>query len=253
MTPGFFALTTILVVLAGVVASVFMAPLRRSLPLVVTFIVGAMMVASVFIPHAPFDEADDKFSIFFNIIAAIAFILGGLNLLKIHGDKISRRAHHWQYNLVTVGAFLLMLAAGFYPLIFADKWTGSVQSPGSLFNWLYQSTFSPLQSTMFSLLAFFVASASYRAFRAKTKEATLLLGAATIILVGRTPLGHYLTFWLPDQLQMLHIPTLSGWILGVPNLAGQRAIIIGIALGIISTSLKIILGIERSYLGAKDS
>ncbi|HEX7880765.1 MAG TPA: hypothetical protein VF720_15225 [Candidatus Eisenbacteria bacterium] len=253
MTPGLFALLSILVVLAGVGASVAIVPLRRNLPLLITFLVGSVMVASVFIPHAPFDEADDKFSIFFNIIAAIAFILGGLNLLKIHGEKISRRAHHWQYNLVTVVAFLLMLGAGFWSLAFPGTWKGSVQSPGTFFNWMYQSTFSPLQSTMFSLLAFFVASASYRAFRAKTKEASLLLGAATIILLGRTPLGHYLTFWLPDPLQMLHIPTLSGWILGVPNLAGQRAILIGIALGIISTSLKIILGIERSYLGAKDS
>ena len=138
-------------------------------------------------------------------------------------------------------------------LVVPSLWRDSVQSPGSVFNWMYQWTFSPLQSTMFSLLAFFVASASYRAFRAKTKEATLLLAAATIILVGRTPLGHYLTFWLPEPLQFFHIPNLSGWILGTPNLAGQRAIIIGIALGIISTSLKIILGIERSYLGAKDS
>jgi len=104
---------------------------------------------------------------------------------------------------------------------------------------------------MFSLLAFFVASASYRAFRAKTREATILLVTAFIILVGRTPLGSYLnlTFWLPEGWQFLHIPTLSGWIMSVPNLAGQRAIMIGIALGIISMSLKLILGIERSYLG----
>ena len=102
---------------------------------------------------------------------------------------------------------------------------------------------------MFSLLAFFVASASYRAFRAKTREATVLLLAAFIILVGRTPLGYYMTFWLPEPLQFLHIPTLSAWILSAPNLAGQRAIMLGISLGIIATSLKLILGLERGYLG----
>lgn len=253
MTAGLFALIVIALVLAGVVAAVAVPTLRRNLPLFVTFIVGSVMVASVFIPRTPFSEADDKFSIFFNIIAAIAFILGGLNLLKIHGEKISRKVHHWQYSLVTVLAFLLMLAAGMLKIGNPNGWQGSVQQPGSMFDWMYQATFNPLQSTMFSLLAFFVASASYRAFRAKTKEATLLLVAATIILVGRTPLGHYLTFWLPGPLEFFHIPTLSGWILGIPNLAGQRAILIGIALGIISTSLKIILGIERSYLGTKES
>jgi hypothetical protein len=119
-----------------------------------------------------------------------------------------------------------------------------------LYNWLYEAIFVPCQATMFSLLAFFVASASYRAFRAKTLEASILLFAAFVILVGRTPVGQALTAWIPPPLdQYLHIPNLSAWIMSVPNLAGQRTIQIGIALGIISNSLRLILGIERSHLG----
>lgn len=242
----------IALIMAGIVAVVIVPNLRRQLPLYITFLVGLMMVASVFIPHAPFDTAEDNFSIFFNIIAGVAFVLGAGNLIKIHGNKISRRSPHWKYSIVTLVGFFVVLVAGFGKIGNPQGWQGPVQTPGSAFYWLYQSIFSPLQATMFSLLAFFVASASYRAFRAKTPESTLLLVAATIILVGRTPLGHYLTFWLPEPLQFFHIPNLSGWILAIPNLAGQRAIIIGIALGIISTSLKIILGIERSYLGTRE-
>jgi hypothetical protein len=102
---------------------------------------------------------------------------------------------------------------------------------------------------MFSLLAFFVASASFRAFRAKNREATILLIAAFIILLGRTFLGSMLTAWIPERFSFLTIPELANWIMNVPNLAGQRAIMIGISLGVISTSLKIILGVESSYLG----
>ncbi len=136
---------------------------------------------------------------------------------------------------------LLMKAA--YPEDIASSYKAT------WFSVVYDSIFTPLQATMFSLLAFFVASASYRAFRAKTLEATVLLLAAFIILIGRTPLGYYITFWLPDWLDFLKISNLSAWILSTPNLAGQRAIMIGISLGIIATSLKLILGIERGWLG----
>ena len=119
-----------------------------------------------------------------------------------------------------------------------------------MFDSIYMYIFTPLSSTMFALLAYYVASASYRAFRAKNLEATILLVAAFLILLGRTFTGALLTAWLPDSLAFLRIPNLANWVMMTPNLSGQRALMIGISLGIISTSLKLILGIERNYLGA---
>ena len=59
-----------------------------------------------------------------------------------------------------------------------------------------------------------------------------------------------MTAWMPEPLSdYFHIPNLSAWIMSTPNLAGQRTIQIGIALGIVSNSLRLILGIERSHLG----
>jgi hypothetical protein len=59
----------------------------------------------------------------------------------------------------------------------------------------------------------------------------------------------WLTSWLPDALSGLRMENLSVTIMSYFNTAGNRAIMIGIALGIVSTSLKVILGIDRSYLG----
>jgi hypothetical protein len=117
---------------------------------------------------------------------------------------------------------------------------------GSLFAWIYNSMYVPLNATMFALLAFFVASASYRAFRARNREATLLLSAACVLMLGRVPLGDAITGFLPEGW------TLSSWadvIMNFPQLAGQRAIMIGISLGIVSTALRLVLGIERSHIG----
>ncbi len=118
-------------------------------------------------------------------------------------------------------------------------WSGG-QGEGTAFGWLYTYALVPLQATMFSLLAFFVASAAYRAFRARSPQATVLLLAAVLVMLGRVPLGEYL---------ITGVGQVSDWIMNVPNTAAQRAILIGISLGGIATSIKIICGIERAYLG----
>jgi hypothetical protein len=129
-------------------------------------------------------------------------------------------------------------------------WSGEYRGQGVPFWWLYEYVFKPLQATTFAMLAFYVASAAFRAFRAKNIEAILLLGTAFIILLGRTFAGVILTAWLPEWLSGLKIENLTVYIMQVFNTAGNRAIMIGIALGIASTSLKVLLGVDRSYLGS---
>lgn len=131
-------------------------------------------------------------------------------------------------------------------------WSGAYDAAGTPFGWIYEFIFQPLTATMFALLAFYVASAAFRAFRAKNAEAILLLGTAFIILLVQTPLGVWLTAWVPDSLSALRADELKRYIMSLFNTAGNRAIMIGIALGVVATSLKILLGIDRSYLGSGD-
>lgn len=131
-------------------------------------------------------------------------------------------------------------------------WSGNYSAPDTPFWWLYEYALQPLMTTTFALLAFYVASAAFRAFRAKNLEAILLLGTAFIILLGRTSAGPALTSWIPDRFAAFRMDQLTAYIMSIFNTAGNRAIMIGIALGTVSTSLKVLLGIDRSYLGRGD-
>ena len=230
--------------------------MKRTVPLIITALVGVVLIVSNFIPS--FRSWGEEATTFFSIIAAIAFVLGGGSLLKVHLRKISDRNAGWGYSLVVLGTFLVTLAVGLLkvgvtpnPAFPNMPWAGDVQAQGTAFWWAYEYTFKPLTSTMFAMLAFYIASAAFRAFRAKNLEAMLLLGTAFIILLGRTFAGYWLTSWIPidGPFSGLRIEELSVYIMQVFNTAGNRAIIIGIALGIASTSLKILMGLDRSYLG----
>ncbi|MCD6335121.1 MAG: hypothetical protein J7M27_07305 [Candidatus Latescibacteria bacterium] len=204
--------------------------MRRQIPLLITFVTGMLMIVAYFIPHHPFGGLRELFNQWAIVIAAFALILGVLNLIKVNAVKIQRKRPGWGYSAVLLIAFTVTTITGLF-------WGMDRET---VFDFIFRNMYVPLGATMFSLLAFFVASASYRAFRARTTEAALLLVAATFVMLGRVPLGSYI--WTK-------FPALANWIMDFPNMAGQRAIMIGIALGTVSMSLRIILGIERSYLG----
>ncbi len=230
--------------------------MKRTIPLIIASVTGFVLVGTFFIPYTR-DWGDEVLE-WFNILAAIAFILGGGNLMKLSLQKISYKRPGWGYAAVTIIAFIATLVIGLgkfgvapvkeYPTY---SLAGPYDEQGSGFWWIFEYVYYPLAATMFSLLAFFIASAAFRAFRAKNVEATILLSTAFIVLLGRTYAGVFLTSWLPDD-NVLRLDNMTEWIMNNMNTAGMRAITIGIALGIMSTSLKVLLGVDRSYIGTDD-
>jgi hypothetical protein len=216
---------------------------KRRIPLLLTGFVGVTYVAQFFVPHRPFSGMQDLLTDWVQIIAAFAIWLGALNLMKVSGDSVYKREKGWPYAGVIIVCFLATAVVGFF-------FSGGTrfQDSGTPFNWIYQNVYNPLSATMFAMLAFYVASASYRAFRARNREATLLLLAGFLVMLGRVPVGDTLTHFLPEGYRLSNV---ADWIMNVPNKAGQRAIMIGIALGTVSTSLRLILGIEKSHLGGE--
>ncbi len=194
---------------------------------------GVVMMIQFFIPHPISLEFNSTILNWIIVLFAFALVLAIGNLIRHHSIKIRKRKHDWPYSIVTLTSMAAMAIIGLFWGIEAD----------SLFQRIYLNIFAPLSATMFALLAYYMASAAYRAFRARSLEATLLLAAAFIVMIGFMPFGQYIS---------PRLPAFAEWIMRYPNMAAQRGIIIGVAFGAIATALKIILGIERSWLGGKE-
>lgn len=212
--------------------------MKRQLPLVLVFIFGVFMIFQYFIPHEISEKVFEFLLDWIYIIGIFALALGIWSLIRVSWDKIQKRKENWPYAIVTLFGLAAMIFFGF------DYCQHFFSSEG-LQNYMWLNFFDyimiPIQATMFSLLAFFIASAAYRAFRARSLLASLLLIAALIVMLRFNP-------FLGDAVGNLMERTAS-WLLNVPNLAAKRGIIIGVGLGIVATALKVILGIERNYLG----
>lgn len=209
--------------------------MRREIPLLIVFLFGIFMIVQFFIPHRIMANIYQEFNNWTIIIGIFTMIVGIGSLITVHYSRIKQKKEGWWYSLVTIVSLFGMSAIGIF---------GGTEN--DLFLHLYRYGLSPVTATMFSLLAFFIASAAYRAFRVRNVIATLLLLAAVVVMLGRVPVGEIITGWLPEWLRL---PSIANFLLTVPNVAAKRAIYIGVGLGVAAVSLKIILGIERTWLG----
>ena len=229
--------------------------LKRTIPILILATSGAILVVAYFSPFTT--NWSEVVLMWFNILAAVAYVLGAGNLLAVNLEKVSSRRAGWAYALITLVAFASMLTFGLFKIGGVPSeahpdvpYAGEYDSTQSAFGGVYEYMLSPLTATMFALLAFYVASAAFRAFRAKNLESILLLGTAFIILLAQTAAGMFLTGWIPADsvFAFLRFDSLRIAITEYIQTAGMRAITIGIAIGIAATSLRLILGVDRSYL-----
>jgi hypothetical protein len=188
------------------------------------------------IPQAT--EASTQIQLFLAFILAFVIGVGVLNIMRIHWRKIQNRKpgnYSWIYSSWVFIVIILFIITG----VFLGGYTWQRTNEPS-YVWLFDYVYMSLGGTMYSILAFFIASGAYRAFRARTGEAALLLIAGTLVMLGNAPIGGVIWTGFID---------IGTWIQRIPMMSGIRGILIGAGLGAIAMGLRILTGRERGYLG----
>ncbi len=246
-----------IVPIAGILLGLRAPALRSKIPIWVGVAAGLIPILAVYIPKQFLSGEtgmSPRLTTWMIILAGFALLLGIVNVLQNNMKKIARREAGWPFSVVLLIGLFTTGTFGIYGAV-SHQGIGSL--PGGAptpFKWVSDWMFQPLQSTIFALLAFFMASAAFRAFRARNTEATILLIAAGLVMMGRVPMLEMFALPFPslqpaaasaDQF----LGKTTEWIMDTPNGAAQSGIIIGAALGAASMAIRVILGIERGYLG----
>ena len=212
--------------------------MRREVPIAITFIVGIVMLLDSFTTDGIFNPMADEVSTWIIILSAMLVGLATVNLFRIHGNNVARKRPGW-FN----SAALLAMLVGYAFIGIVNRSYPENEFFADLYQKLFDHVQSPLGAAMFAIIAFYIASASYRAFRARSMEATVLLISAIILMLGRAPIG---------ELIWSQFPAVGDWMMTIINTTGQRAITIGSAIGMFITSMRVLLGLERGHLGGAE-
>ena len=164
------------------------------------------------------------------IIAAFALLVGVVNLVYVHWRKTAAAQTNSVYSLV------LLISLGL--TIVVVGWFGPAHEYSL---WIFNYVQVPIETSLMALLAVILAYASARLLRRRLNSVSVIFVVTVlIILVTATPI------------MGIDIPGLSefrNWVVNVPSVAGTRGVLLGVALGIIATGLRILIGSDRPYQG----
>lgn len=202
--------------------------MRRTVPLIVLTTCGLLAAANFYIRWQPLNTAGSTVLAWGTIVAAFSLGLGAVNLLQMQVRNVASRKNVIN-GVASIAAFVAMAVFG---IISEQK--------GEVYNFLFTNMLQPLGDTVFSLLAFYIATASYRAFRARNLETFVLLGAALIMILGNTPFIGLIS---------AKMPTIANWFLNTPTVAARRAISVSAAIGGLAAAIRAFVGLDTRITG----
>jgi len=171
------------------------------------------------------------------VVAGVALLVGVFNLTAAHAKNM-RQGDGAVYSAITVFALLITLLIGTYDLVM----TYLQGAPGLQYTrWVFENIQLPIETSLMALVAISLTYAATRLLgRRLNFMSAVFVAVVLILLVGAIPL-------VTSNFDL--VATFRQWILSVPSVGGARGILIGVALGIVATGIRILMGTDRPYGG----
>jgi len=219
--------------------------MRRTIIAAITFLGGIYFFLEFLLPKyifvgdsvIEFGKYDNTISTIVRVVFAVGLGLGVINILRVYGTRIIKKRKGWGYSVVLIASMVITVVAGLW-----QHYSTSVGMKNFFWQFLFQGIYNNLGSAMFSLLAFFIAGAAYRAFRLQNLEAGLMMFAAVLVMFGQIPIGFFL---------YSEMPTIRVWLLRNIGSPAYRGILFGAMIAGLSMAVRMWLSLERTSFGER--
>ena len=196
---------------------------------VIAIAAGILILGGYFFPA--FESVQTLLLNWAIILAGAAALVGIFNLVSVHTDKIRRQEKGSVYSALLL---IALIATFLFAIILRpDHVTMKIILSGIII---------PVEASLMGLLTISLLYAAIRLLRRRADlmsiiflvtAALLILGSATLPFGNMPLLGTFV----------------SPWITQVLALGGARGILIGVALGTLTTGLRVLFGADRPYGG----
>ncbi len=192
---------------------------------------GVIVLLGYFVPNPYLTPIRSTLIDWAVIVSSIAGLIAIINLVRINWNKLSSTNNRDYYSVILLVGFFLTLLAGLF------------LTPSNIgFQNIVTYIQVPVEASLMGVLAITLIYASIRLFkRRKGWMAVVFMISAVIFLVI---LSGILSF-------AGEVPLLKNLLAAINMLpiAGARGILLGIALGSLTTGLRVLLAADRPYAG----
>lgn len=211
------------------------------------------------------EDTQGQFQNLSNILTSFLLLMGVFSLVRLHATRVSKQQRDWPFSLVLLVCVALMAVIGYWDWLTVmnlkpeelEAMKDVANQPFAVWmkDLLFDGLLQTMEAAMFSIIAFYILSAAYRAFRVRSVEATILLASAIIVMLGL--LGMAENYWsiMIDNLggandpnaviNNLRLEAITQFIRDNLQTPGLRAIDFGVGVGALAMALRLWLSLER--------
>jgi hypothetical protein len=205
--------------------------MKIPISVVVAILTGFLVLAGYFLPLGPLQALRASLLQWAVILAGFALVVGILNLLGVHLNRVKRQQNGSFNSLVLIISLLVTVGVvGFF----------TPNHPVSV--WVFNNIQLPLEASLTALLAVILLYAGVRLLRRRLNLLSVLfIVTAIFVLLGTAPLVLF------GEIELLG--SARDYLVQVLSVGGARGILIGVALGTLATGVRVLIGSDRPYSG----